>query len=225
MITARPGANSTSIPILTEVLELPAQLTTPVPAVPQELVPQHLAPAPVEPPLPEPLVMRTRGQADFSARLVDAAGLSDHVVPEPQVGGAVAPVLDAAMAAEAAAPVAETATPSTAAPTAATASTAAIMAQSAVTPLRAVPASPPQPTAAPEPSLDLDALADRLRAEVLADLQARIEPALRARMVQRLEPVLRTALADITDALQDEISGLVDEAVQKALIRHVTSLD
>jgi hypothetical protein len=220
MITARPGANSTSIPILTEVLELPAQLTTPVPAVPQELVPQHLAPAPVDPPLPEPLVMRTRAQADFSARLVDAAGLSDHVVPEPQVGDAVAQVGDAEAAAPGAeAPVAERAKPSAAA------RTAAIMDQSAVTPLRAVPASPPQPTTAPEPSLDLDALADRLRAEVLADLQARIEPALRARMVQRLEPVLRTALADITDALQDEIGGLVDEAVQKALIRHVTTLD
>ena len=203
MITARPGANNTSIPILTEVLELPEQLTTPVPAVPQELVPQHLAPAPVEPPLPEPLVMRTRGQADFSARLVDAAGLSDHAVQEPQVGEAVTPAAES-VAVAAATPVAA----------------------AAVTPLRAV-----QPAAAVETppraaqELDLDALADRLRAEVLEDLSARIEPALRARMVQRLEPVLRTALADISDALQAEIGSLVDEAVQKALIRHVTTLD
>lgn len=169
MITARPGSNATSIPILTEVLELPTQLATPLPVVPQELVPQHLAPVPMEPPPPEPLVMRTRGaggEAEFSARLVGAAGLSEHAVPEPQPVEAVAP-----------------------------------------------------------PAIDLDALAERLRADILADLQEHIEPALRARMIKRLEPVLRMALADISRGLQDEIGSLVDEAVQKALIRHVTTQD
>jgi hypothetical protein len=222
MITARPGSNSTSIPILTEVLELPTQLATPLPVVPAELVPQHLAPEPVEPPLPEPLVMRTRGAggpAEFSARVVDAAGLSAHSVPEAAVAAvdvAAAPAIgqlaSASPLGDGPGVAAQASKTSVAAPT-----------SSVVTPLFAT--SEARPAAPPAPAVDLDALADRLRAEVLADVQVHIEPALRARMAQRLEPVLRTALADISAALREELGVVVDEAVQKAMIRHVTTLD
>lgn len=235
MITARPGTNATSIPILTEVLDLPQQLATPVPVVPQELVPQHLIPEPVTPPPPEPLVMRTRGAggpAAFSTRLVDAAGLSEHAVQETPAGTSAAP--------EFAEP--ELAAPSPAAPpveksisyaqTAAPAATIAppYQAPSGVTSINS--ASPRTgfspsivPQAAAAPALDLDALAERLHANVLADLQERLEPVLHARMMERLQPVLRTALADISMALQEEIASMVDEAVQKALIQHVTTQD
>jgi len=239
MITARPGTNATSIPILTEVLDLPQQLATPVPVVPQELVPQHLIPEPVTPPPPEPLVMRTRGAggpAAFSTRLVDAAGLSEHAVQETPAGVAAAP---------------EFAEPEPAAPTPAAppVEKSISYAQTAVPPAPVVPPYQPQasapssvtsinsgnpravsslsivPQAAAAPALDLDALAERLHANVLADLQERLEPVLHARMMERLQPVLRTALADISLALQEEIASMVDEAVQKALIQHVTTQD
>lgn len=244
MITARPGANATSIPILTEVLELPQQLATPVPVVPQELVPQHLIPEPVIPPAPEPLVMRTRaagGPATFSTRLVDAAGLSEHAVQESPAGEPAAPVALANAAPEpavqtAAAPPVDNAIPTAipadiAPPTSpprvlepAASKPSSVSAIHMATPRAVSPLSivPPTPVA---PALDLDALAERLHANVLADLQERIEPVLHARVMQRLEPVLRTALADISLALQEEIAGLVDEAVQKALIKHVTTQD
>jgi hypothetical protein len=250
MITARPGTNATSIPILTEVLELPQQLATPVPVVPQELVPQHLIPEPVTPPPPEPLVMRTRGAggpAAFSTRLVDAAGLSEHAVQESPAGAPTAPEFAASEFAvpELAAPDSAAATPvdksKQAAPVTAPAADVAPAAYqpratvtaptlSSVTSINsATPRTvsslsmvPPAPAA---PALDLDALAERLHANVLADLQERIEPVLHARMMERLQPVLRTALADISLALQEEIASMVDEAVQKALIQHVTTQD
>ena len=246
MITARPGANATSIPILTEVLDLPQQLATPVPVVPQELVPQHLIPEPVTPPPPEPLVMRTRsagGPAAFSTRLVDAAGLSEHAVSEHAVSEHAVPESPAGAPAAPALAEPELAAPITAAPPveksipyAQTAVTAAPIAPpyqaqtaapSSVTSInsanpRAVSSLSIVPQAATAPALDLDALAERLRANVLADLQERIEPMLHARMMKRLQPVLHTALADISVALQEEIASMVDEAVQKALIQHVT---
>jgi hypothetical protein len=209
MITARPGSNATSIPILTEVLELPQQLATPLPVVPQELVPQHLSPEPLEPPPPEPLVMRTRGASspDFSARLVDAAGMSEHAVPETQAGEAAHAPESIAVAVS---------NPTLLAPVPLSAVPSLFQGQGATS------APAPAPALAAGPALDLDALAERVRVNVLADLQDRIEPVLRERMVQRLEPVLRTAMADISQALQEEIAGMVDQAVQKALIRHVT---
>ncbi len=171
MITARPTSNATSIPLLTEVVEVPTQLTTAVPVTPPEMVPAHLTPEPVAQ-AAEPLVMRTRnpGTGEFAPRLVDLADLQD--VPALRD-------LDSLSSRE-----------------------------------------PTEPEAAPAAvPVDEDALAEQLRQAVLADLHTRIEPVLRERMLRRLEPLIATIVDETAQALRDEMTGLVDEAIQKAMIK------
>ncbi|VCU71429.1 hypothetical protein PIGHUM_03513 [Pigmentiphaga humi] len=92
-------------------------------------------------------------------------------------------------------------------------------------PLRpAAPATPAAPTASAAPAqaaaaIDLEAQFESVRAEVLKDLLDRVEPLLKTRMRAALETAAARALDDIADSLHAELARMVDEAVQKEMIR------
>jgi len=79
------------------------------------------------------------------------------------------------------------------------------------------PVAPAAPAAAPRPD-DGDGI-ETLRAAILQDLLDRVEPLLKTRMRASLEVAAARALEDIAYNLREELGRLVDEAIQKELIR------
>ncbi|WP_296560329.1 hypothetical protein [Pigmentiphaga sp.] len=80
----------------------------------------------------------------------------------------------------------------------------------------AAPAAPAVPVA-PRPAEEADI--EALRTAILQDLLDRVEPLLKTRMRASLEVAAARALEDIAYNLREELGRLVDEAVQKELIR------
>ncbi|MBX6317472.1 hypothetical protein [Pigmentiphaga sp.] len=91
------------------------------------------------------------------------------------------------------------------------------------------PASPPagraSPAARTEPSFaaprtpDFEKEIEALRTAVLQDLLERVDPLLKGRMRTALELAAARALDDVAASLREELGRMVDEAVQKELIR------
>ncbi|WP_338618132.1 hypothetical protein [Pigmentiphaga sp. CHJ604] len=79
----------------------------------------------------------------------------------------------------------------------------------------AAPAAAPAATPGPDDEDGIEAL----RAAILQDLLDRVEPLLKTRMRASLEVAAARALEDIAYNLREELGRLVDEAVQKELIR------
>lgn len=95
-------------------------------------------------------------------------------------------------------------------------------------PVRKAEAAPPPPSpswpapaapAAPAPGPTEEDGIETLRAAILQDLLDRVEPLLKTRMRASLEVAAARALEDIAYNLREELGRLVDEAVQKELIR------
>lgn len=75
------------------------------------------------------------------------------------------------------------------------------------------------PFSAPPPRQTAEADIEALRTAVLQDLLDRVEPLLKSRMRASLEVAAARALEDIAYNLREELGRLVDEAVEKELIR------
>jgi len=75
----------------------------------------------------------------------------------------------------------------------------------------------PHPAAPRGP--DLETQIETLRTTILQDLLDRVDPLLKTRMRAALEVAAARALGDIADHLREELGRMVDEAVQKELIR------
>lgn len=104
----------------------------------------------------------------------------------------------------------------------------------------AAEAGTPAPTTAPASPLPLiqqavdvprsggfvdETLFNDMRTALLEDVHRRIEPILRARMQQHIAAAVDRVMDDVADQLRDEISRMLDEGLNKELIRQTAVVE
>lgn len=76
----------------------------------------------------------------------------------------------------------------------------------------------------PEPTIDLDALEDTLRATIIKDLQSRIDSVVTQRITENLEPLLQRNMAALADEIRDSIHATLHDVVRRAVAQEVSRL-
>jgi len=76
----------------------------------------------------------------------------------------------------------------------------------------------------PQLAIDLDALEDTLRANIIKDLQTRIDSVLTQSITENLEPLLQRNMAALADEVRDSIHATLHDVVRRAVAQEVSRL-